>query len=108
LLQNRQKLQAEYRPHHDRDDRDAKMMAIDGGEHYDAVAVGRFADDRTIDPVAFLLAGSAGVYVVDALTVRTRAIRRIGHAQGRHIGKLRADLPGQQLLAVTRWGHYGI
>jgi hypothetical protein len=89
-------------------DRDAEVMAIDGGQHYDAVAVGRFAGDRTIDPVAFLLGGSAGVYVVDALTGKTRAVHRIGHAQGRHVGKLRADLPGEQVLAVTRWGSYGI
>lgn len=89
-------------------DRDAEMLAIDGGQHYDAVAVGRFAEDKTVDPVAFLLGGSAGVYVVDALTGRTRAIHRIGHAQGRQVGKLRADLPGEQVLAVTRWGSYGI
>jgi hypothetical protein len=89
-------------------DRDAEVKRIDGGQHYDAVAVGRFADDKTVDPVAFLLGGSAGVYVVDALTGRTRAVHRIGHAQGRRIGKLRADLPGEQLLAVTRWGSYGI
>jgi hypothetical protein len=89
-------------------DRDAEMMRIHGGQHYDAVAVGRFADDKSLDPVAFLLGGSAGVYVVDALTGRTRAVHRIGHAQGRHVGKLRADLPGQQVLAITRWGSYGI
>jgi hypothetical protein len=89
-------------------DRDAEVMSIDGGKHYDAVAVGRFSADRTVDPVAFLLGGSAGVYVVDALTGRTRAVHRIGHAQGRHIAKLRTDLPGQQLLCVTRWGSYGI
>jgi hypothetical protein len=91
-----------------RHDRDAEMMRIDGGGHYDAVAVGRFADDKTVDPVAFLLGGSAGVYVVDGLTGRTRAVHRIGHAQGRHVAKLRADLPGRQVLAVTRWGSYGI
>jgi hypothetical protein len=89
-------------------DRDAEMMRIDGAQHYDAVAVGRFADDKSVDPVAFLLGGSAGVYVTDALTGRTRAVHRIGHAQGRHVGKLRADLPGEQVLAVTRWGSYGI
>ncbi len=89
-------------------DRDAEMMRIYGAQHYDAVAVGRYAADETVDPVAFLLGGGAGVYVVDALTGRTRAVHRIGHAQGRHIGKLRADLPGEQILAVTRWGNYGI
>lgn len=89
-------------------DRDEEMMRIYGAQHYDAVAVGRFAEDETVDPVAFLLGGSAGVYVVDALTGQTRAVHRIGHAQGRYIGKLRTDLPGKQILAVTRWGSYGI
>ncbi len=89
-------------------DRDAEMRRITGAEHYDAVALGCFAADRTVDPLAFLLGGSAGVYVVDGLSGETRAVHRIGHAQGRQIGKWRADLPGLQVLAVTRWGSYGI
>ncbi len=89
-------------------DYDAEVQSIRGATHYDAVALGALADDPSVDPVAFLLAGSAGVYVVDGLTGRTRAIHRIGHAQGRFIGRVRTDLPGQQVLAVTRWGNYGI
>jgi hypothetical protein len=58
--------------------------------------------------VAFLLGGSAGVYVVDGHTGRTRMIHRVGHAQGRSIGKLRMDLPGQQILVACRWGNMGI
>jgi hypothetical protein len=89
-------------------DRDREMQHIFGAQHYDAVAIGAFAADEETDPVAFLLGGSAGVYVVDALTGETRAVHRIGHAQGRFVGKVRADLPGEQVLAVTRWGNYGI
>lgn len=84
------------------------MPQIAGAHHYDAVALGRFAEDEAVDPVAFLLGGSAGLYVVDGLTGHTRAIHRIGHAQGRTIGKVRADIPGEQILAATRWGNMGI
>ncbi len=89
-------------------DRDREMQRMSGAHHYDAVALGALAQDADSDPVAFLLGGSAGVYVVDALTGRTRAIHRVGHAQGRFVGKVRADLPGEQVLVATRWGNYGI
>jgi hypothetical protein len=84
------------------------MARISGAGHYDAVAIGAFAEDESVDPVAFLLGGSAGVYVVDGRTGRTRMIHRIGHAQGRLIGKVRRDLPGQQILVACRWGNMGI
>jgi hypothetical protein len=90
---------------HDRSD---EVLRIAGAQHYDAVALGAFAEDEEIDPVAFLVAGSAGVYVVDGLTGRTRAFQRIGHAQGRLIGKVRNDIPGEQILVATRWGNMGI
>lgn len=85
-----------------------EMWGINGAQHYDAVALGAFTADEDVDPMAFLLGGSAGVYVVDARTGRTRAVHRIGHAQGRVICQLRDDLPGHQILAVTRWGNFGI
>ena len=85
-----------------------EMARINGAHHYDAVAFGRFADDPTVDPVAFLLGGSAGLYVVDGLTGRTRMTHRIGHAQGRFIVRVRDDMPGQQILAACRWGNMGI
>jgi len=91
-----------------RHDRAEEMWGIDGAQHYDAVALGDLSGDADVDPMAFLLGGSAGVYVVDARTGRTRAVHRIGHAQGRVICQLRDDLPGQQVLAVTRWGNFGI
>ncbi len=89
-------------------DRDSEMLGIWGAHHYDAIALGAFSEDDERDPVAFLLGGSAGVYIVDGLNGQTRAIHRIGHAQGRTIGKVRADIPGEQILAVTRWGNMGI
>ena len=89
-------------------DRDQEVLNIYGGQHYDAVALGAFANDKAIDPVAFLITGSAGVYVVDALTGRTRVNHRMGHAQGYTRVKVRADLPGEQILVVTRWGNMGI
>jgi len=85
-----------------------EMHRIHQAHHYDAVAVGHLADDPALDPVAFLLGSSAGVYVVDALTGRTRACHRVGHAQGCYVGKMRSDLPGQQVLVACRWGNYGI
>ena len=89
-------------------DRDAEMLAVYGARHYDAVAVGTLAGDPELDPVALLVSGSAGVYVVDALTGRTRAHHRVGHAQGCVLGNMRADLPGQEVLVATRWGNMGI
>ena len=86
-----------------------EMAALGGwAGHYDAVALGNLSGEPGLDPTAFLCGGSAGVYVVDARTGRTRAIHRIGHAQGRTLGRFRADLPGTQVLAVTRWGNTGI
>ncbi|MGQ9609102.1 MAG: hypothetical protein ACUVWN_07365 [bacterium] len=89
-------------------DRDNEMLRISGAHHYDAVALGAFSADEEKDPIAFLLGGSAGVYIVDGLNGKTRAFHRIGHAQGRTIGRVRADMPGEQILAVTRWGNMGI
>jgi hypothetical protein len=90
---------------HDRMD---EMARIYGGGHYDSVLMGHLADDPEVDPVAFILAGSAGVYVVDALTGRTRMRHRVGHAQFRTVGKYREDIPGQQVLVANRWGNMGI
>ena len=89
-------------------DRDAEMMRIRGARHYDAVAVGDLAGDAELDPTVFLISGSAGVYVVDGLTGRTRARHAVGHAQGCLTGKMRADLPGTEVLVATRWGNMGI
>jgi len=79
-----------------------------GGQHYDAALIGHFADDTECDPVVFLVGGSAGVYVVDGMTGRTRAHHRIGHAQWGMPCKLRDDLPGTEIMIGTRWGSYGI
>ena len=79
-----------------------------GAGHYDAAFAGCFAGDPEVDPCAFLLGGSAGVYVVDALTGRTRATHRIGHAQWGMPCMVREDLPGTQMMIGTRWGNYGI
>ena len=85
------------------------MATIPGAGHYDSVAIGDFAGEAEVDPVAFLIAGSAGVYVVDADTGRTRMAHRIGHAQS-HVrcGALRSDLAGTQIAAFCRWGNFGI
>ena len=90
---------------HDRAD---EMSRIESARHYDAVALGALAGSDAEDPTVFLVAGSAGVYVVDALTGETRAVHRVGHAQGRTVGKVRQDLPGTEVLVATRWGNYGI
>ncbi|HOS43846.1 MAG TPA: hypothetical protein PK794_09170, partial [Armatimonadota bacterium] len=89
-------------------DRGAEMLALGAGGHYDTVAIGNFAGDPDLDPVAFLIGSARGVYVVDGRTGRTRAVHRIGHAQGHHVARLRDDLPGQQVLVYTRWGNPGI
>jgi len=79
-----------------------------GGEHVDAVALGDLSGDPEADPVAHLLCGSAGVYVLDALTGRIREVHRVGHAQGRSAANYRKDLPGLEVLVGCRWGNYGI
>jgi hypothetical protein len=84
------------------------MRRVTGAGHYDAALVGRFADDMETDPVLFLMGGSAGVYVVDALTGRTRAFHRVGHAQWGMVCRVRDDVPGLQVMAGTRWENYGI
>jgi len=89
-------------------DRVADMDRIPGSGHYDAAALGNFSGDADVDPVAFLCSGSAGVYVVDALTGRTRMTHRMGHAQGFSVVKMRKDLPGQQILVPNRWSNFGI
>jgi len=89
-------------------DRHEEMKRISGAGHYDAVTIGAFAEDESLDPVAFLVGGSAGVYVVDGLTGTTRMVHRVGHAQGRVVGKVRRDLPGEQVLVACRWGNMGI
>jgi len=86
-----------------------EMSQINGAGHYDSVALGAFADDPEVDPVAFLFGGSAGVYVLDATTGRTRMDHRIGHAQT-HV-KCRSilpDHPGTLIVATCRWGNFGI
>ncbi len=90
---------------HDRMD---EVAHVKGAEHYDSVLVGHLAEDPAVDPVAFLMAGSAGVYVVDALTGRTRMNHRVGHAQFRTVGRYRTDYPGRQVLVANRWGNMGI
>lgn len=89
-------------------DRAEEMARISGAGHYDAALIGHFAEDHETDPVAFLIAGSAGVYVVDGLTGRTRAVHRLGHAQWGMTCKVREDIPGTQVMAGTRWGNMGI
>lgn len=89
-------------------DRQAEIRQIAGAWHYDAVVIGDFADDIEMDPVAFLISGSAGVYVIDPLTGVTRATHRVGHAQGGCPCKLREDLPGREVVVGTRWENYGI
>ena len=89
-------------------DRHEEVSAIYGASHYDAVALGDLADDSEINPTCFLLAGSAGVYVVDGLTGETNAVHRVGHAQGRQIAAVRTDLNGDQVIVATRWGNMGI
>lgn len=85
-----------------------EVARIAGAGHYDAVCVGFFAADEERDPVAFLMAGSAGVYVTDPLSGVTRAVHRTGHAQWGLPCTVRADLPGCQVLHGTRWGNMGI
>ncbi len=85
-----------------------EMAEIRGAHHYDAVAAGHFGADADRDPVAFLVSGSAGVYVIDPLTGRTRSVHRVGHAQGVQECRVGDDIPGRQALVHTRWGNMGI
>ena len=89
-------------------DMNAEMYKIYQAHHYDAVAIGNFSGDPALDPTVFLTASSAGVYVVEGRTGRTRAIHRVGHAQGHTVAKMRDDLPGMEILVGCRWHNYGI
>lgn len=90
---------------HDKSD---EMRRIKGAGHYDAVLAQPAENWPHADPIAFLLGGSAGVYVVDARTGETRAVHRVGHAQWGMWCDVRTDLPGQECMVGTRWGNYGI
>jgi len=79
-----------------------------GGVHIDAAVIGNIAGDSQLDPVVSLQAGSAGVYFLDGRTGRVRTVTRVGHAQGRHVGKFRPDVAGLQVEVGDRWGNYGI
>ena len=89
-------------------DRAKEIAAWPGGGHVDNVAVGDLSGDAELDPVVFMLAGSAGVYVVDGTSGETRAAHRIGHAQGIKVARFRAEGAGLQALIRTRWGNHGI
>ena len=89
----------------------AEMDTIHSAGHYDSVAIGNFNADAELNPVAFLISGSAGVYVVDGKNGRTRMFHRVGHAQGREIGSVcnaGAGAGAEQVLVVCRWGTFGI
>jgi len=89
-------------------DRSREQLEIAGAHHYDAVLAGHFSGDEEQDPIAFLMGGSSGVYVIDPLTGQTRSFHRVGHAQWGMVANLRDDLPGQEIMVGTRWGNYGI
>jgi len=91
-----------------RHDRADGFLDTLGGQHYDAALIGHFAADAECDPVVFLIGGSAGVYVVEGRTGRTRAQHLIGHAQWALPCKVRDDLPGTEIMVGTRWGNFGI
>ena len=79
-----------------------------GGVHVDAAVIGNIAEDPKLDPVVSLQGGSAGVYFLDAHTGKELSVTRVGHAQGRFVGKFRPDIPGLQVEVGNRWGSYGI
>jgi len=89
---------------HDQADNIAKDYP---SEHYDAVAFGRFAGPDS-PPFVFLIAGNPGLYIVDALTGKTFNHHPIGHAQRVSVGKVRDDIPGEQVLVTDRWDSFGI
>ena len=79
-----------------------------GGDHYDEVTIGYFTGSPCDDPVAFLAASSAGVYVVDGLTGKTRAIHRIGHVQYAVPVRVRPELSGYQVMVGNHHGSNGL
>jgi len=85
-----------------------EMRRFHQAHHYDAVLIEPPENAAGTRPTAFLIASSAGLYVVDASNGETRHIHRMGHAQGGSWCRVRDDLPGRQALVHTRWGNYGI
>lgn len=90
---------------HDLED---EMRRIPGAGHYDATLVQPSSAWPHTEPLVMLIGGSAGVYVVDALTGRTRGVHRIGHAQWGSWCQLRDDTGGPQFMVGMRWTNYGI
>ncbi|MBI4530265.1 MAG: hypothetical protein HY709_01985 [Candidatus Latescibacteria bacterium] len=89
------------------EDAERVIRTFDAG-HIDSLLVGRFAADEEVDPVAFLCCGSAGLYVLDAMTGKLRDIHRIGHAQGGYAGNFRPEELGLEVVVGCRWGNYGL
>jgi len=89
-------------------DRQHELMRTYGAGHYDSVALGNYAGESELDPVAFLIAGSVGVYGVEGYTRGNHMIHRAGYAQHHYLGRFRDDLHDTQVVAVCRWGNMGI
>lgn len=85
-----------------------EMRRIAGAQHYDACLVQPPEVWPSAAPTVLLLGGSAGVYVVDALTGRTQCVHRVGHAQWGAWCAVRDDASTRQAMAGTRWSNYGI
>lgn len=85
-----------------------EMRRISGAGHYDAALVQPPAAWPHADPLVMLIGGSAGVYVVDAFTGRTRRVYRVGHAQWANWCRLRGGDAGPQFMVGCRWTNYGI
>jgi hypothetical protein len=88
-------------------DQGNELIRTIGGGHYDAVWVSTDPESGLAARV-FLLAGSAGLFLLDPQTGKTLDRFHIGHAQAAFKARLIPDSAAEQMCVMTRWGNPGI
>jgi hypothetical protein len=76
-------------------------------DHADGVVMGNFSGDPK-GPMRGYIQGSDEGYVMVDVEGKILKHVKIGHAQSPSVGKLRMDVPGQQLIVANFWRNPGI
>jgi rhamnogalacturonan endolyase len=86
-----------------------RRWSLDGKlqDHVDAVIVGNFTEDAKAPPRVYWATSDEGFIMLD-LDGNILKRARVGHTQNATMAKLRADVPGLQLVTVNFWRNPGI